>query len=89
MYGGRDDSLGLTILLTVRMFILFGVFVWSLYSPGGLTCLDKHGDFHYPTQIVVLMIIDFWNAVFDMVICACFPKKIKKIKVFENFVNGS
>jgi hypothetical protein len=89
VYGGREDSLGLTILLTVRMFVLFGVLVWSLYSPGGLTCLDKKGSFHYPTQIVVLMIIDFWNAVFDLVICACFPKKIKKMKVVEPIINGS
>ena len=34
--------------------------------------------FDYPVQITVVMFMDFGNAMIDIVICACFPKKIRK-----------
>lgn len=78
IYGGKQDSsLALTILLTVRMFILFCIVVWTLYKQGGLICLEN-GKFQYPVQIIVVMQMDFANAVIDMFMCACFPTKIKK-----------
>ena len=42
IYGGKGDtSLGLIILLTVRMFILFCIVVWTLNNQGGLLCMNK------------------------------------------------
>ena len=49
VYGGREDSLGLTILLTVRMFLLFVLVLWCIYPNGALECATKYKSFHYPT----------------------------------------
>jgi predicted subunit of tRNA(5-methylaminomethyl-2-thiouridylate) methyltransferase len=77
VYGGREDSLGLTILLTVRMFFLFVLVLWCIYPNGALECATATKLFHYPTQIVSLMCMDFVNSVVDMIICAVMPRKIQ------------
>jgi hypothetical protein len=51
VYGGRNDSLGLTILLIVRMFILFCIVIWTVYKKGGLSCNPEsspNANFQYP-----------------------------------------
>ncbi len=73
VYGGREDSLGLTILFIVRIFILFMLVLWTLYPVGGLRC---DGTFVYPDQIVALMIMDFVNSAVDIVVCAFMPSKV-------------
>jgi hypothetical protein len=77
VYGGRDNSLGLTILVTVRMFVLFVLVLWCIYPNGALECVNKIGNFHYPTQIVALMCMDFLNSVIDMIICFAMPRKVQ------------
>jgi hypothetical protein len=77
VYGGRENSLGLTILVTVRMFLLFVLVLWCIYPNGALDCLYDDGKFHYPTQIVALMCMDFINSVIDMFICAAMPRKVQ------------
>ena len=77
VYGGRDNSLGLTIIVTVRIFLLFVLVLWCIYPNGALECVNqKTRNFHYPTQIVALMCLDFTNSVIDLVVCALMPRKV-------------
>ena len=74
--------------MTVRIFLLFVLVLWCIYPNGALECVNyKTGNFHYPTQIVALMCLDFANSVIDIVICAFLPRKVQ-IK-FEQRANSA
>ena len=70
------QSLRFSILLVIRLFLLFCIVMWGMYPVFGLKC---HPD-KYPDQLAALMYLDFFNSMVDIFLTVRMPKHLQRIR---------
>ena len=71
-----ESSLNFSLLLALRLFLLFMVVMWAMYPVFGLECIPDP----YPSQLAAVMYLDFFNAVTDIFITLKLPRNLQRIK---------
>lgn len=84
MYNDKDKQLKFSLLLALRLFLLFMIVMWSMYPVYGLTCFPDP----YPSQLAAIAYLDFFNAATDLIITCRMPRNLTRI-VTERKLAGS
>lgn len=77
MYNEDRYSLKLSLLIAFRMFAIFMIVMSAMYPNLGLSCA---GEDPYPTQLALIMYLEFLNASVDLLITIYLPRNLTKIK---------
>ena len=72
-----EDSVRFSLLLVLRLFLLFMIVMWAMYPVFGLSCEEP---VPYPPQLAAIMYLDFINATTDLIITCRLPRNLQRIK---------
>ena len=75
MYNDADKQIWFSLLLALRLLLLFLIVVWALYPVYGLRCSPDP----YPKQLAAVMYFDFLNAITDLLIMFRMPRNLQRI----------